>query len=56
MSNFHEVALFNCILMKNSHVLLIPDDVCIFLINFVFPKAWGRIGTFQGCGVMKRQW
>ena len=47
-STLHEVASFNCILVRNSPVLLTPDDVGIFLINFAIHKILGCVKRFRG--------
>ena len=40
MSKLHQVAAFSCILIIDSQVLLISDDVGIFMINFALPNIW----------------
>ena len=40
---------------KNIQVLLIHDDVGIFLTNVGFLKIWGEGKVFQGSGATKRQ-
>ena len=54
MSKLHEVASFNSILIKNSQVLLIPDDVSILLLSLSLPKIWGDEWNVSGGGAIKR--